>query len=707
MRRRTWACLPLAAFLLFTTLTPPAQAAIWPIDISNLSEGPLVTGSNGSVTAFRCEGQSSEPLAKTWNSNGELVNTAMDTSGSCGHGTVGAGHVIYMTSVKPDSLEESTVAVRGNTPLWRKTWVAACNKFFNIRWREVGPDGYLYEMLFDGQCDTSNYFIHKVDPYTGNEVFRKQLNIEWGPYKIMMTRLGVIFLTSNPTPRLHYYDLSGNKQKVLAVDVSLGYNMLGFTDNGRVYIANENHANTSCPDLPIRTTSLSGYDELGKFFEYKFTSCKRVVSIAPTSTGTVVVSMIDQAGTLSLVSFSANGTKRMVELPQTRQDGKWYDSWQSTLIADTNGNVVLRRGTYADKTLSWDSFSETYLLLNGTSLEVLKTTQSDAFSQGVTQVWQLGFAIGPGRLYLALRDPCQAGNTCGRKLYSVPFANVGMDYPRGAVLSKGAKQHLNIVALGDSFSSGEGNEPFIPPSDQNGCHRSSAAYPVLLEKDSSLRFKLQAFRACSGARTWEITQGRNGEPPQVNSITQDTDVVTITISGNDAGFEAYIKACLQPFSGGCAENSAAYSTIVDLVENELPDKLDAALEAIASKLKSKGSFARVLVIGYPFIVREHIVGGACALELSQEEQQAAEDVTMLINSKLTAAVLRIYASNKRFYFVDSLLSSSPFTGHDMCSLDPFFNNWNPGKPQVFTGHPNQKGQKAYAELIRSFWLSIN
>src|SRR4051812_33682246 len=59
-------------------------------------------------------------------------------------------------------------------------------------------------------------------------------------------------------------------------------------------------------------------------------------------------------------------------------------------------------------------------------------------------------------------------------------------------------QPLTIVALGDSYSSGEGNAPF--DTDAATCHRGASAWPRLLgQQVAGSTVKLLA---CSGAKTY-------------------------------------------------------------------------------------------------------------------------------------------------------------------------------------------------------------
>lgn len=110
------------------------------------------------------------------------------------------------------------------------------------------------------------------------------------------------------------------------------------------------------------------------------------------------------------------------------------------------------------------------------------------------------------------------------------------------------------VALGDSYSSGEGLQPsvtaYIPPSNVDGCHRSVTAYPVLV----ATRLKLDlgqfesygsgGFVACSGATSEGLLKGEDGEPSQLSALSPETRWVTVTVGGDDLHYSDVLIACL-------------------------------------------------------------------------------------------------------------------------------------------------------------------
>ena len=110
------------------------------------------------------------------------------------------------------------------------------------------------------------------------------------------------------------------------------------------------------------------------------------------------------------------------------------------------------------------------------------------------------------------------------------------------------------VALGDSYSAGEGDGQYGWNSQlpKDTCHRSANAYGPLLESDRKLGSF--TFVACSGAITADIFQPNHegnidinsGQPeaPQLDALSPDTRVVTLTIGGNDVGFADVLKECV-------------------------------------------------------------------------------------------------------------------------------------------------------------------
>ncbi len=116
------------------------------------------------------------------------------------------------------------------------------------------------------------------------------------------------------------------------------------------------------------------------------------------------------------------------------------------------------------------------------------------------------------------------------------------------------------VALGDSFSSGEGVPHYFNGTaiaHTNECHRSLRAYPTIVAHARG--FHDFQFWACSGAVVANIWGtgglgspgvgpiggiGQWNEPAQLTHVTKRTNYVTLSIGGNDVGFGALAKGCI-------------------------------------------------------------------------------------------------------------------------------------------------------------------
>ena len=105
---------------------------------------------------------------------------------------------------------------------------------------------------------------------------------------------------------------------------------------------------------------------------------------------------------------------------------------------------------------------------------------------------------------------------------------------------------LRYVALGDSFAAGvgSGGGPFgLHQLDVDKCcARNRNAYPSLLSRQ--LGVSSFHFRACMGARA---LQGPNNVLRQMIGTPSNAQLVTVTIGGNDMGFEDVIFKCITSF----------------------------------------------------------------------------------------------------------------------------------------------------------------
>ncbi len=292
------------------------------------------------------------------------------------------------------------------------------------------------------------------------------------------------------------------------------------------------------------------------------------------------------------------------------------------------------------------------------------------------------------------------GNSYGQETRTFFIATDSITYPSGyqgeqVVTSPSPR---NYVAIGDSFSSGEGNPPFEAGT-ENGCHRSSSAYPRLLE--SSTYLNLTNFAACAGAQTIDIDGEGSGD--QLEALSQGTDIVTLTIGGNDVGFKDFATACTLSL---CDFSTQAYHNIREAIVDDLPNKLANTYQAVDTATSND---TKIYVLGYPYLAPAEMPTGANSAcwplngglnnpDPTQNNGATVYAIQTQLNNTIKQAIAD-YNSSK-FQYVDPNEGSSPFIGHDWCSQDRYFvqvalNQTN------YSYHPNALGHNAYASITQS------
>lgn len=225
----------------------------------------------------------------------------------------------------------------------------------------------------------------------------------------------------------------------------------------------------------------------------------------------------------------------------------------------------------------------------------------------------------------------------------------------------------NYVAQGDSFASGTGTREYF----DSGCQRSNHSYPKQLAAREGMNL---SFVACSGARIPDVRAN------QLGALSAATDLVTISIGGNDAGFSSVITQCALPFPFTCGGN---ITNARNFINGTLPGQLD----SLYTEIETRAPNAQVIVVGYPRLFN----GEECNLgaRISPSEQSALNGVADLLATK-TAAV----AAAHGFDFVDS---RAPFNAHRICDDVEWLNGLS--NPVSESYHPNRLGHDAFTDLI--------
>jgi len=289
-----------------------------------------------------------------------------------------------------------------------------------------------------------------------------------------------------------------------------------------------------------------------------------------------------------------------------------------------------------------------------------------------------------------------------------------------AASSSHAAAPYTYVALGDSFSSGEGVAPYFrdvadPATGRpvnNRCDRSTRAYATWVRppgfpasvyslasgdgrpgagntygSDRTVRTAggaTWAFWACSGAKSRNVlavSVGGAGQGvgwdtvPQLESAgLAKADLVTLTIGGNDAGYVDLLVEC-----GLFRCNTPAFRAQRAARIDALKPQLERVYRAIAARAPR----ARILVLGYanpfPATPAEQSCG---ALRAFAGEQDMIRSLGARLNATIAAAAESAARSGTKIRFVPV---AARFAGHEICGRGF---GVDPG-----SFHPNLLGQR--------------
>ncbi|MEV5829466.1 SGNH/GDSL hydrolase family protein [Spirillospora sp. NPDC052242] len=248
--------------------------------------------------------------------------------------------------------------------------------------------------------------------------------------------------------------------------------------------------------------------------------------------------------------------------------------------------------------------------------------------------------------------------------------------------------YAEYVALGDSYASGPG----IPEQKVPECERSDHNYAHLLAE--ALQPASFTDVTCGRATTEHLTSSQKaGVPPQFEALGPDTDLVTLTIGGNDAGFMTSIGTCAllafgEWWSNPCQKHFTAGGT--DQVEARIgaaAAKLDTAIEGI----RARSPRARIVLTGYLRLTPD---SGGCWPFLPF----APGDIPWVTaKQKSLNDMIEERAEDAGVMVVDPYEAS---TGRDACKSANV--RWNePTLGGTAPAHPNAAGMAAMAELIEA------
>jgi lysophospholipase L1-like esterase len=254
----------------------------------------------------------------------------------------------------------------------------------------------------------------------------------------------------------------------------------------------------------------------------------------------------------------------------------------------------------------------------------------------------------------------------------------------GAPASQAASP-IRYVAMGDSYSSASG----VLPPDPTGvsCTRSLVNYPHDIAAATGAQL---TDVTCGAAQTKDyFTSQQPGVAPQLDALTADTQLVTMTIGGNDSNvFIDSIVECGAAGLSTAGQGSPCKDKYGSWFEDTIKTTTYPALVKALQAVRAKAPHAKVAILGYPWILPPTV---GCFDKMTVAEG----DVPYLRSEQATLndAVQRAAAATGA-KFVDM---STVSEGHDACQpigtrwIEPVLQGTNP-----VIVHPNALGESNMA-----------
>lgn len=255
-----------------------------------------------------------------------------------------------------------------------------------------------------------------------------------------------------------------------------------------------------------------------------------------------------------------------------------------------------------------------------------------------------------------------------------------------AAPSSVAATGLRYVALGDSYSAASGVFPPDPSAPVN-CARSTLNYPHDIAGSTGAAL---VDVTCGAAQTKDFfTPQAQNVPPQLDALRWDTQLVTMTIGGNDSG--VFINTIADCGTAGVSTGGQGspckdkYGTsFQDTIRHTTYPSLVRALKAV----HARSPRARVAIVGYPWITPP-TVGCFDKLPIATGDVPYVHGIQATLND----AVRRAAAATGSTYVDLNRVS----VGHDACKpigvrwVEPVLQGTNP-----VVVHPNSLGESRMA-----------
>lgn len=256
------------------------------------------------------------------------------------------------------------------------------------------------------------------------------------------------------------------------------------------------------------------------------------------------------------------------------------------------------------------------------------------------------------------------------------------------------------VALGDSYSSGEGVPPYLPQPKGDGCDRSALAWPFLVNIDLGFYRPRFSFHACSGALVQSLTKfnKNSNELSQEHWLSSSTQLVTLTWGGDNANFPKVITTCVLQQECQVYWQLAVNRAIAQMrgTSNTDPVSLVRLYETISRRAPN----AKIIVLGYPRFFPPKPPATCLTgfgFKFGHAEMMWINNEINSMDNTISGAVA--IAEHHGYQHVQYVRDSyDAFSGHELCTKAPYYNAVVPS--HIYTSfHPNITGNQRLAQLV--------
>jgi len=274
---------------------------------------------------------------------------------------------------------------------------------------------------------------------------------------------------------------------------------------------------------------------------------------------------------------------------------------------------------------------------------------------------------------------------------------------------------ISYLALGDSFSSGEGSGAYLRGTVESGvntCHTSTKSYPYQIANFLGFNSSQMKTVACSGAISKNVlikeqypTLPANnilgewlpGYKTQIDRVVNATpSIVTMNMGGNDVDFKGMIATCVKSVS-------TCFSTREDRLEkvNNINNQFSKWVGMYKKIKENSAPGAKVYIVGYPKIAYSS-AGYACGFNvmLDQSELEFSDKITTYLNYVISQAAA---SAGVVYVNVENSLSGSKLCETNSESVA--VNGLTQGNDTYLiidngSYHPNALGQKKMYDAIK-------